>query len=110
MLKYHKRKSYEYKHIHKYIKKHLMLHGDWGWIRACCQWNDRRRMRIKAQRWATRHKCYSCQQKNFSPGVVEHVEKTLGIHLEAQIGYHPIDEIFPDSCRECRFIMRGGQH
>ena len=72
--------------------------------------NSRRRMKIKARWWEIRHECYECQQEYLTAELVEHVEKRLGIHLEAKQGYHPVDEIYPDSCRECRFIMRGGLH
>ncbi len=110
MLKYHKNKSRTYKEYYKSARKIISKNMSWGLVRGCWKINSRRRMKLKARRWEVRYKCYECQQEHLTPGLVEHVEKKLGIHLEAQVGYHPIDEIFPDNCRECRFIMRGGQH
>ncbi len=110
MLKYHKNKSRAYRMDYKFARRVIALHMGWNWVRSCCEHNSRRRMRIKARRWQTRHRCYQCQQGYFTADLVEHVEKKLGIHLEAKQGYHPVDEIFTGTCRECRFIMRGGLH
>ncbi len=109
MLKYHKNKSRTYKEYYKSARKIISKNMSWGLVRGCCKINSRR-MKLKARRWEVRYKCYACQQRCFAPGLVEHVEKRLGIHLGAKQGYHPVDEIFPGYCHECRFIMRGGQH
>ena len=110
MLKYHKNKNHAYKENYKYARKIIGKYMSCYLAKGYCEINSRRRMKIKARRWEIRHKCYGCQQEQLTADLVEHVEKRLGIHLEAKQGYHPVDEIFLDSCRECRFIMRGGLH
>ena len=110
MLKYHKNKNRTYKANYKSARKLISRYMTYRLVRGCREMNSRRRMKIKARRWDIRHKCYECQQGRLTAELAEHVEKRLGIHLEAKQGYHPVDEIYPDSCRECRFIMRGGLH
>lgn len=110
MLKYKKRKSTGYRDLYKVARRTIKPELSWDWFRLTRQLNRRGHMKIKAARWRIRHDCYECQQEHLEAGLVEHVEKKLGIHLEAQQGYHPIDEIIPKECEKCRFVMRGGKH
>lgn len=109
MLKYHKRKSGDYRKNYKFAVR-FIKRTNWDFFMACRELNSRRRMKIKAKRWSIRHDCYSCQQEHLTPDLVAHVSNRLGVFLDAVEGYHPLDELFPGACRECRFIMRGGKH
>ena len=109
MLKYHKQKSYDYRKNYK-IAVRFVKYSNWNFFMACRELNSRRRMKIKAKRWKIRHNCYNCQQEHMTSELVAYVGDKLGVYLDAVEGYHPLDEIFPGACSECRFIMRGGKH